>query len=77
MSPFFHHFMGILWLRRNYVTLNAPGRTGRSAPKAKPAQPKSVAAMPSTTSEPKGIMVPTGKVAKCSGINARMAKVRL
>ena len=68
--------MGIVWLRRNYVTLKAPGRTGRSAPKAKPAKP-SAAAIPSTTSEPKGIMVPTGKVAKCSGINARMAKVRL
>ena len=56
------------------MTLKAPGRTGRAASQA-PAKPAPAAAKPS--SEPKGIMVPTGKVAKCSGINARMAKVRL
>ena len=52
----------------------APGRRSEASA---PSAAKATRTSSETSSEHRGIMVPTGKVAKCSGINARMDKVRL
>lgn len=59
---------------RQYVTLRAaPGRRSEASA---PSAAKATRTSSETSSEHRGIMVPTGKVAKCSGINARMDKVK-